>query len=197
MKNKKLLALVEGAIMVAIATVLSYIRPFGNLPFGGSITLLSMLPIVIFSIRRDIGMGFMAAFAFSLIQLLQGIIVDGLFGWGLTAIALISCIFLDYIFAYTVLGIAGVFRKNGFSGWIAGIVVAIVLRFFAHIVSGAAVFHSTGKIWDGLSFATDNTWLYSFLYNGAYMIPELILTVVVAVILLKLPQTKKFVAPKD
>lgn len=180
--------------MVALATILSYIQVF-KLPWGGAITLLSMLPIVLFSIRRGLKMGFIASFAYALIQFLQGVVVDGLFGWGLTPVALIACIVLDYIFAFTILGIAGIFRKKNLAGWIAGIALAICLRFCSHLISGAAIFHSAGKIWDG--FATDNEWLYSFIYNGAYMLPELIFTVIVAVVLLKLPQTKKLVAPKD
>ena len=52
-RNKKIFVLVEGAVMVALATVLSYIRVY-KLPTGGSITLLSMLPIVLFSIKYGI-----------------------------------------------------------------------------------------------------------------------------------------------
>ena len=190
MKKQNLLALVEGALMVALATILSFIKVF-TLPWGGAITLLSMLPIVLFSIRRGVKMGFMASFAYALIQLLQGIVVDGLFGWGLTVTALIACIFLDYIFAFTVLGIAGIFRTKGNAGWIAGIALAIFARFCSHLVSGAAIFHSAGKIWEG--FATDNEWLYSCIYNGAYMLPELIFTVVAAILLLQIPQFKKII----
>ena len=56
MQNTKTKILVEGAVMVALATVLSFIRVF-KLPWGGSITLLSMLPIVLFSIRRGVSWG--------------------------------------------------------------------------------------------------------------------------------------------
>lgn len=194
MKRNKVLALVEGAVMVALATVLSYIQVF-RLPWGGAITLLSMLPIVLFSIRRGIKMGFIASFAYALIQFLQGVVVDGLFGWGLTVVALIACIILDYIFAFTILGIAGIFRNKGIVGWIGGIALAICLRFCSHLISGAAIFHSAGKIWEG--FATENEWLYSAIYNGAYMLPELIFTVVAAILLLQLPQVKKIITVKD
>ncbi len=193
MKNQKLLALVEGAIMVALATILSFI-PIFKLPWGGSVTLLSMLPIIIFSIRRGVNMGFIASFAYSLIQFVQGI-ADGLFGWGLTPVALVACIILDYIFAFTILGIAGIFGNKKFGNMIAGTVLAIALRYVSHVISGAAVFHSAGMIWE--AFSTENEWLYSIIYNGCYMLPELILTVVFAIILIKLPQTKKFVCPAE
>lgn len=187
-KNNKTLILVEGAAMVALATVLSYIRVF-KLPWGGSITLLSMLPIVLFSIRRGIRPGFIVSFVFALVQFGQGVL-DGLFGWGLTPGMLIACILLDYICAFFVLGIAGVFRKKGLWGWLAGIALAVALRFVFHFLSGVVIWHSFGELWEG--FSTDNTYLYSFLYNGAYMLPELIFTVIGAFILLKAPQTKKF-----
>lgn len=193
MKNKKLLILVEGAIMIALATVLSYIRVY-SLPWGGSITLLSMLPIVLFSIKRGLKYGLAVSFVFSLVQLLQGI-SDGLFGWGLTSGMLVACILFDYILAFSVLGVAGAFRQKGLAGWISGIVLALVLRFGCHFTTGVVIWKSVGALWDG--FSTDNFWLYSLLYNGSYMLPEIIFTTIAAVLMLKLPQVKKMVSPAD
>lgn len=187
MRNSKTRMLVEGAAMVALATVLSFIRVL-TLPWGGSITLLSMLPIVVYSIRWGIRPGFVVSFAYSLVQFFQGV-MDGLFGWGLTPGMLIASILMDYILAFTVLGIAGIFRKKGTAGDIAGIVLAVVLRFLFHFVSGVIIWHSFGDLWNG--FSTENQWLYSLLYNGAYMLPELILTIVGAVVLFNIPATKK------
>ena len=188
MKNSKVQVLVEGAVMVALAAVLSFIRVY-RLPWGGSITLLSMLPIAVYSIKRGLKAGFAASFVFSLFQLFQGI-TDGLFGWGLTPVMLIACILLDYIVAFTVLGLAGIFRKRGLAGWIGGISLAIVLRFACHFLSGVIIWKSFGELWNG--FSTDNTFLYSFLYNGSYMLPELIFTLIGAIALLKVPQTKRY-----
>ncbi|MCQ2537158.1 MAG: energy-coupled thiamine transporter ThiT [Lachnospiraceae bacterium] len=193
MKNEKTRKLVEAAVMVALATVLSFIRVY-KMPWGGSVTLLSMLPIVVYSIRRGTGWGMICAFVFSLIQLLQGII-DGLFGWGLTPVALIACIFLDYVLAYSAIGIAGFLRKKGLPGWIIGISCAVVLRFGVHFLSGCLLWKSYGALWDG--FSTDNTYLYSLLYNGAYMLPELILTLIGAIVLFSVPASKKFLIVED
>ena len=190
MKNTKVKILVEGAIMVALAFVLSCIKII-RIPWGGSITLMSMLPIVIFSVKHGIKKGLFVAFAYSLLQFGQGVVVDGLFGWGLTPVMLVSCIFLDYIFAYTVIGLAGMFKTKGVSGWITGTVIAIVIRFAIHVLSGVVIWHSSGKIWD--VFETSNEWLYSFLYNGTYMLPELVFTLIGAVILFTVPQTKKLI----
>jgi len=187
MKNSKTLALVEGAIMVALSTVLSFIRVY-KLPWGGSITLLSMLPIAVYSIRRGIKAGLGAAFVFSLVQFIQGV-TDGLFGWGLTPVMLVSCILLDYILAYTVLGFAGIFRNKGAVGKLFGTMFSLFLRFACHFCSGVIIWKSFGALWDG--FSTDNTYLYSFLYNGSYMLPEMIFTGIGAYILFKIPQTAR------
>ena len=193
MKDKKLTILVEGAIMIALATVLSYIRVY-KLLWGGSITLLSMLPVVIFSIKHGVKYGLTVSFIFSLVQLLQGI-MDGLFGWGLTSGMLVACILFDYILAFSVLGIAGIFRKQGFFGWLLGIILALMLRYACHFTTGVVIWKSVGALWDG--FSTDNFWLYSLLYNGSYMLPEIIFTTIGAAIMLKLPQIKGLVAPAD
>ncbi len=188
MKSTKIKIMVEGAVMIALATVLSIIKVY-QLPWGGSITLLSMLPIALYSIKHGIKKGLTVSFLYSLVQLCLGITIDGLFGWGLTAQMLTACIFLDYIGAFTAIGLAGIFRNKGIGGKIAGIVIALILRFACHFTSGIVVFHSFGELWKG--FSTQNTYLYSLLYNGSYMLPEIIFTVIGAVILLTVPQTKK------
>ena len=193
MQSKKVRIMVEGAVMLALATALSFIQIY-KLPWGGSITLLSMLPIVLFSIRWGVAMGLAVSFLFSLIQLFQGI-MDGLFGWGLTPGMLVACIFIDYIFAFTVLGLAGVFRKKGTAGWISGIAIAIALRFVMHFLSGVVIWKSFGELWEG--FSTDSSVLYSILYNGSYMLPELIITVIAAVILLNVPEVRKLFRPDE
>ena len=191
MKKNTTKMLVEGAMMLALAIVLSLLTPFQKiLPFGGSITLVSMLPICIFSIKYGVGKGLGVSFLFAVFQFAQGTIKDGLFGWGLTPGMLITCILLDYFLAYTVLGFAGFARKKGLAGWITGVVIALTMRFVCHFLSGVYVFGSTGKIWEQLDFVAENKYVYSLMYNGAYMLPEIILTVLVTVILFKIPQVR-------
>jgi thiamine transporter len=189
MTNTNTKKIVTGAIMIALATVLSFIR-IKWLPWGGSITLLSMFPIVIYSIKYGVKWGLGASFVFSLIQFIQGII-DGLFGWGLSTSMLIACIFLDYIFAFTVIGIAGMFHKRGLKGWVAGTIIALSARFAIHIVSGVVIWQAAGKLWEG--FTTNNSWLYSFIYNGTFMLPEIVFTTLAAVAIFKFPQMKKLI----
>lgn len=184
-------------MMLALAVVLSLITPFRKLlPFGGSITLVSMLPICLYSIKHGVLRGLCVSFLFALFQFFQGV-QEGLFGWGLTAGMLTACILLDYLLAYTVIGFAGIFRKKGMGGWIAGTVFALVLRFVCHFFSGVYVFASTGKIWEELDFVAENKYIYSAVYNGAYMLPEIVLTVIAAVILYSVKPIRSLLTPKS
>ncbi len=189
MKQSRMLPYVEGALVIAMAVILGMIRIF-NLPWGGSVTLLSMLPISLYSIKYGVRKGLEISFIFALFQFIQGI-SDGLFAWGLTPVMLISCIFLDYLLAYTIIGLAGIFRNKGAVGWISGTVIALIIRFFCHFISGAVIFNSFGKLWDG--FSTNNTFLYSLVYNGAYMLPEIIFTSVGAYVIFRVPAMKKLI----
>ncbi len=184
-KKTNVKRLVLTAVLIGLATVLSLIKVY-QLPLGGSITLLSMLPIALISIEYGISWGLVGAFAYSLIQFGFGI-GEGLFGWGLSPVALIACIVLDYILAYTAIGVAGVFRKKGTVGIISGVAIAIALRFVFHLLSGALIF----DIW--MPEEWSNPWLYSVVYNGSYMLPELIFTVIGSVVLFKTPQFAKLI----
>jgi thiamine transporter len=175
MKNKKLQTLCVCAMMVALSTALSFIKIW-NMPWGGSITLLSMLPVALVSIMYGLKEGLFTSFVYACIQLVFGITMDGLFAWGLTAGMLTACIILDYIAAFTVIGFAGIFRNKGIAGIMGGTIFAVLLRFVCHLLSGVFVFASAGKLWEG--FETSNTWLYSFVYNACYMLPEIILTAI-------------------
>lgn len=191
MRNKKTLMLVEGAVMIALAAVLSLIKVY-KLPWGGSITLLSMVPICVFSIKNGLVWGLGVSFIYSVVQLLLDL--GEVLSWGLTAGTLIACFALDYILAYSMLGFAGLFRKKGTAGWIAGTVVAMLLRLLMHFLSGVLIWHSIGKVWD---IDIKNEYLYSLVYNGSYMIPEIVFSVIAVVILYKLPQTKRLLTAKD
>lgn len=180
MSKKYVYKLTLSAIFVALATVLSLIKVY-KLPLGGAVTLLSMLPIVMLSVMLGVKWGLGAAFVYSLAQL--ALDLGDVLTWGLTPASLVGTILLDYIFAFTVLGLAGLFAKKGYLGICIGSVLVMVLRFLCHFVSGIIIF----DIW----CEWDSVWLYSLCYNGSFMLPELILTTVAAVILFRLPQVKK------
>ncbi|MDE6150352.1 MAG: energy-coupled thiamine transporter ThiT [Ruminococcus sp.] len=185
MSNSKTKIMVEGAIMLALSIVLSFIK-FKFLPFGGSITVVSMLPIMLFSIRHGLGWGMFVSVIYSLFQMF--IDLGEVMSWGLSVPMLIGCLAFDYIIAFSVLGLAGMFKNKSLGGNIAGMVIAMLLRYISHILSGVVVFKSAGLIWD---IDIENSFLYSSVYNAAYMLPEIVFTIIVTVILFTVPQTKK------
>lgn len=188
MKHKRLIALCECAILLALSVVLSYIK-FFQLPFDGSITLFSMLPVCLVAIKYGWRWGLGTSFCFSWFQILQG----GVFGWGLTPGMLIGSLLLDYILAYTVLGLAGIFRKKGYLGMLGGIALVCALRFVVHFLAGIILWANFEQFEAFGQVIQDSPALYSICYNGVYMLPETLLTVGVAAILLKIPQVKRVV----
>lgn len=194
------------AVMLALATVLAIVCefiPFLNLPFGGGFTVASMLPIVIVSYMYGIKWGLVTSFAYSCIQILVSLIMgktvmalftpssDDFMGIG----AALAIIIIDYLVAYTVLGLGGIFRnriKSKVVAIVLGVVVALSLRYLCHIVSGY-VFYGAWAEWffaqDGFYAVGDKilgvfsgkglALIYSIFYNGLYMIPEIIITAIV------------------
>ena len=189
---KPIRALCESAVYLALAVVLSYVK-FAQLPFDGAITLASMLPICIISIRFGIKWGLGAAFCYSWSQILQG----GVFAWGLTPTMLLASLLLDYILAFSVLGLAGIFRQKGIVGKIGGITLACFLRFVVHFLSGIILW---ANFEDFVAFGTEwvsHPVLYSICYNGVYMLPDTVICVAIAVLLFKIPQVQKLLSVVD
>lgn len=166
--SKKLHTLVECAILIALSFVLSLFKVI-EMPFGGSVTPLSMLPVCLIGFRHGTKWSFASAFIYSLLQL----ITSSVFSWGLSPLVLVVCILADYILAYTALGITGFFHNRGAKGVIGGTIIAMLLRFLCHYVSGITIWASVDM----------NPFLYSLLYNGAYMLPECIFSALGAVAL--------------
>ena len=176
MYNVKTRRLVESALAIAIATVLSMIKI--DLPFGGGVTIVSMLPLVLISHRYGWKWGVATAFVYSVGQLLLGL--DNV-GYATTAVMAAGVVLLDYVIAYTVIGLSGVFGKSR-GAVAAGIAVTFTLRFLCHLVTGAWIWGE----WMPETFMNlplSNPWIYSFLYNGWYMLFEIIVTEVVAMLI--------------
>ncbi|MDE5564943.1 MAG: energy-coupled thiamine transporter ThiT [Oscillospiraceae bacterium] len=210
MRSSTTLRLVETGILLAIATVLSVIQPF-QLPFGGGITIASMLPIILISYRHGIKWGFFSAFVYSLLQMATGFgTVKGFFVPEDYALwAGIGIVLMDYIIAYTVLGIGGIFRNQlkPVPALCLGTTVAVLLRYAVHIISGAVFFGAWAEwfftqegfyaigahIMDTFS-GTGLAVVYSVFYNGLYMLPELVITVIVAAVIGKIPAIAKKVS---
>ena len=193
--SKRTFNLVLAGVMIAMGTALGFVKPF-ELPYGGAITLCSMLPVMFFSYRCGLKWGLSAGLVFSVLQLLFGL--DAL--KGISAMMVVGSIFLDYILAFTVLGLAGMFRgkiKNDAAAFTLGSFVSMMLRYFCSFLSGWVLWASFNETADMQGFiasffpalgnlsGTALAVVYSLVYNGSYMIPEIILTCVVGFLLVQ------------
>ena len=206
--SKRTFNLVLGGIMVAMATVLGFIKVY-EAPYGGAITVCSMLPILFYSYRCGLKWGLGAGLVHSVLQLLLGMSALR----GLSVGTLVGSIFLDYILAFTVLGLGGMFRgkiKNDAVAFTLGGFVAMMLRYFCSFLSGwilwADVVNDATYMQEviaayipALSNLTGTTLavVYSLVYNGVYMIPEIILTCVVGFLLVQFAGKQVLDKPKQ
>lgn len=182
MKNNTI-RLTESAVMLALATVLSAL-PLLDLPYGGSITLCSVVPILIIAYRHGTGWGLFTGFVYGLIQMLLGLKNVMYFT---TPLSIAAVILLDYLIAFAALGLGGVFRRvsgRQAPALAAGALLCCVVRYVMHTVSGCT-------IWPGLSIPTSDALIYSLAYNATYMIPETIITVLGALLLAQVLEFRK------
>ncbi|MCI5887365.1 MAG: energy-coupled thiamine transporter ThiT [Oscillospiraceae bacterium] len=190
-RKEEILSLVEGAMMIALATALSFVK-IVEFPWGGAITLLSMLPIVLYSIRRGVVKGLSVSFAYAVLQMMLDI-AEVFSLPGLTPASLIGCLLLDYLVPFTLIGLAGLFRERGLSGWVGGAAFALSLRLLSHYFSGVFIFASTERV---MNINISNPYLYSLAYNAAYMVPEIAFTCVACFVLFKIPSTRRLLTEK-
>ncbi len=162
MSNSNTRVLAEIAIGVALATVLSTIKIF-SMPYGGSVTLGSMVPILLIAFRRDVKVGVTAGVIYGLVQMM-------LDGWFYSPVGML----LDYPLAFGVLGIAALFKKQP----IIGVVVGLAGRFMCHFISGVVFFGMYAP--EGMSPV-----LYSAIYNGGYIGAELVISAVLIYMLVQ------------
>ena len=178
----RILALCEGALMVALAFVLSFVKLW-QLPNGGSLTP-AMFPIVFYAHRWGVGRGVTAGFVFGLLQL----IFDGAYAWGWQSML------LDYLLAFTPLGLAGLFRGKAW-GIFPGTVVGCLARYAVHHISGVTIYRIIQPTAVPGLGTYDDPHLYSLVYNGSYMIPNMLLAMAIAGILYV--PLKKYFAGSD
>jgi len=219
MENKRINTkrLTESAMLLAVAIVLELISKIfiPEQPFGGQLTLASMLPIVLISYRYGMKWGFLTAFTYALLEMAIGgktvaaAFQPGYFGDGtMIGNAIIMCL-LDYIVAYTLLGLGGIFRnkiKNPGMALMAGSLAALGARYLSHVVSGYVLFSGWAEwyftqegfpAWGASLVETLSPnvlgFVYSLVYNGMYMVPEMIFTAIAASFLSRASQiTEKF-----
>ena len=176
--HRKVRMLTEGAVCIALAEILSFI-PLYKMPWGGSVDL-AMLPIILYCVRWGFGAGVVASFAHAVLQMLfeGGIAI----GW--------QSIIGDFIVAYSVLGLAGLFKGNFF----LGTVVACVARFLVHYVVGATIWAEYMPE-TFFNMTMTSPWIYSALYNGSFMLIDMVLVLVIGALLWK--PLKKYITGED
>ena len=168
----KLRCMAECAIFVAMSIALSYLKipiglEFGG--FGGSIDLV-MIPLIIAAYRWGLGWGLITGLVFGTLKffLAGGVAVN----W--------QSMLLDYSVAYMFVGFSGLFRRREGKLWLAAL-AGCVGRFLIHFISGITIYAMYMEDIFGLPMT--NTWVYSALYNGSYMLPNTVLAVVLCVFL--------------
>ena len=154
--------LVFCGVAIALAYITSYIKIF-NMPWGGSVTLCSMLFIVLVANWYGVGTGLFVGLAYGILQFIQEPYVLSFFQ--------VCC---DYIFAFAALGLAGVFAKSN-HGLLKGYILAVVAR---------GAFHALGGYLYWMDYMPDNfpkslTAVHPILYNYSYLLVEGVITVIV------------------
>ena len=191
MRNKKITILTECAIMIALAFALSYARLF-KMPLGGSVTVASMLPIMLISVKYGNLIGVGTAFVYSMTQLLQALLEGDVFPYCETIGTLIICVLFDYVVPFTILGFAGSLRKikafkNPEISVYAGMFAVVFVRFLSHFITGVA-------IWGQWAPEGMGKFLYSFLYNGGFLSVDFAICLTAAVLMLRKSELRKLVA---
>ena len=173
-------SLCEGALMIALAEILSFL-PLYKMPWGGSIDL-AMLPIFIFCVRWGFGPGLLVSVAHALLQTLfeGGIAI----GW--------QSIIGDFLLAYTVLGVAGLFWKLK-GGFFIGTAAGSAARFLVHYVVGATIWAEYMPE-TFFSMTMTSPWIYSALYNGFYMVIDCAVILLIGLLLFRTP-AKEYLVP--
>ena len=199
-------------LALALAIVLELISKaiIPEMPFGGQVTLVAMLPVVLISYRYGVKWGFVSGFCYALLEMALGAktvsaaFQPGYFGDDTMIFKAILMCLLDYLLAYTMMGLGGIFRdkiKNPGTSLMCGSLVALGARYLSHILSGYLLFSG----WAEWFFTQDGFpawgaklveslspvalgWVYSIVYNGFYMVPELILTAIAAQLIARIPK---------
>ncbi|MBQ8738019.1 MAG: energy-coupled thiamine transporter ThiT [Clostridia bacterium] len=187
-QSGKILALTQSAIFIALATVLSFL-PVYEMPMGGSVTLASMLPILFIGLKFGYKWGLASSGIYAFIQLMQALIKGNVFIYCTTFGTVLICVLFDYIVPFGILGLSAFAKPT--DGKRLSIIkasitfgVLVAIRFICHYITGVAIWGQWAP--DGMG-----KYLYSLIYNGQYMLPELIITLVISVLLMSSSQIEK------
>ncbi|MBO7304999.1 MAG: energy-coupled thiamine transporter ThiT [Clostridia bacterium] len=190
MRNSKITVLTECSIMVALAFTLSCAKLY-EMPLGGSVTVASMLPIMLISVKYGPVIGLGTGFVYSLTQLAQALVEGNVFPYCETGATLALCIIFDYVVPFTVIGLSGALLKTKLIksreiSFYVGMGACVLFRFLCHFVTGVA-------IWGQWAPEGMGKYLYSFAYNGSFLGVDLAICFAVAVIMMRKAEIRKLV----
>lgn len=163
--------LVISAVFIAVSIVLNELTPI-KFPFGGSVTVFSMVPLALLGWTYGIKWGLVCGAVMGTLDMLIGGLQN--FSWVSGILAYLILIFADYFVAFGVMGLSGMFKyviKNQTVAIGLGAAVACLLRFVCHFISGVTIWADYTNGWVG-------AWIYSLTYNGSYMLPETLITII-------------------
>ena len=155
------------AVCIAMSFALSYLKVV-EMPQGGSITIASLLPLMIYSYMFGTKKGVLAGFIYGILQAFQD-----------TYILHPAQFLLDYPVAFSAIGLAGMFARVDALRFpqvkfLLGAIVAAAGRFLSHFLSGIFAFGTFATI--------EPVWLYSLIYQAGYVLPDIAIAIVLGVI---------------
>jgi len=153
----------ETILFIALSAALNNIKLY-QLPYGGSVTLFGMVPILWLALRRGPTVGTYAGVVLGLVMMM----IEGYIYYP-------AQVLLDYPLAFGALGLAGFFKKHP----VFGVGVGLLGRFISHFISGVFFFSQYAADWhlDPIP--------YSIAYNGSYLLPEFLISAAVIYVLSK------------
>ena len=163
--NNRIAMITESAVMIALAAVLSMVKLI-DLPYSGSVTPASALPLIIIAYRYGVGWGCLTGLVYSLTQM----VTTSSFGYVTGFWSVVAVVALDFLLAFTTVGFAGLFRRSKKQplAMMGGAILFGALRYLCHVIAGATV-------WAGIAIPTGAALAYSLSYNLTYMLPETII----------------------
>ena len=214
-KKTTVYEMAECAVILALSIALFAVSEFIPWPAwlqGGGITLFGQVPIIVLSYRRGLKAGVPTALLLGVFEMITGL---ANFAWVKGAVSYVVVALFDYIFAFGVLGLGGMFRgiyaKSGQKSvltatLVLGGLISSALRFVCHFLSGITVwseytqgnggFTNLDSVIHGI---TKGSVIYSITYNGGYMLPETIITVIgcLAIALVIPKELTKYISKKS
>ena len=177
--------------MIALAFALSCAKLW-EMPLGGSVTIGSMLPIMLISIKYGPLIGLEVGFLYSLTQGAQALVAGNVFPYCESGATLVICILFDYVIPFTVLGLAGIFKKikltksNELNVYV-GMCAVVLVRFLCHFFTGVV-------IWGQWAPEGMGKYLYSLAYNGTFLSLDFAICIVLAFLMLRKSEIRKLIS---